>query len=149
MAGAIGSGPPVGTCRAPKAATSCARSCRSPALVHGSTRWRVAWRGGPLACVATPLACCCARCGRFRCSCARVPGHDAVLSLRVANVQVCSGMWQPVERCGVLGAVWCNVVQMWPVWRQACMRDGRTVLARIVPRACSPEQASGWPLEGV
>ena len=47
-----------------------------------------------LRCEVSPLARCCARCVRSRCSRARVPARIAMLSQCVAVVQVCSGVWQ-------------------------------------------------------
>ena len=51
--------------------------------------------------------------------------------------------------CAVHGAMLCNVVQMWLVWCRACTHDGRTVLARIVPRVCTRERAEDRLLRGV
>ena len=68
------------------------------------SRWRVQGREAP------PLARWCARCGRCRCSRARVSGRIAMLTQRVAVVQVRSGMWQPVDVLCAHGAMMCNVM---------------------------------------
>ena len=78
---------------------------------QGKSRWRAS------RCKAAPLARCCARCVRSRCSRARVPARIAMLSQCVAVVQVCSGVWQPANvvplmlqswamlcKCGLCGA---------------------------------------------
>ena len=81
------------------------------ALAARKSRWRAS------RCKAAPLARCCARCVRSRCSRARVPARIAMLSQCVADVQVCSSVWQPANvvplmmqswamqgKCGLCGA---------------------------------------------
>ena len=120
MAGAIRSGPPVGTCRAPKAATSCARSYRS--LRHQPWYMGVpagAWRGGgvgrwralrrlwlaaaraAIAFAARARACwamtLCSRCASRACWCAAVCGSQWSI---VAFWVQCGAMWCKYGLCG-------------------------------------------------
>ena len=69
-------------------------------LAERKSRWRAS------RCKATPLARCCARCVRSRCSRARVPARIAMLSQCVAVVQVCSGLWQPANVVPLMVQSW-------------------------------------------
>ena len=112
--------------------------------VRGSKRKRRAWR-----CAALSLACCCVRCGPFRCARACVLGCCAALLPGVAglwHVWVCGSLQHSVALrlpfCAMLGIVWL-------VWCLACVHDGLTMLAWITLRARTRERAEERLLGGV